>query len=110
MRKLNAVLLLCLALLFVANVQAQTNTGVNNAELNGNYAFMFSGVTGNSGGSSVFATVGSFTADGSGNITSGELDANGVAVGAVLTAQAFTVSYSIGSDHRVVMTLTNPAG
>jgi len=110
MRKLNAVLLLCLALLFGSNVQAQTNSGVNNAELNGNYAFMFSGVTGNSGGSSVFATVGRFTADGSGNITSGELDANGVALGAVLTAQAFTGTYSIGADHRGVMTLSIPGG
>ena len=110
MRKLNAVLLLCLALLFGSNVQAQTNSGVNNAELNGNYAFMFSGVTGNSGGSSVFATVGRFTADGSGNITSGELDANGVALGAVLTAQAFTGTYSIGADNRGVMTLNIPGG
>ena len=110
MRKLNAVLLLCLALLFGSNVQAQTNSGVNNAELNGNYAFMFSGVTGNSGGSSVFATVGRFTADGSGNIASGELDANGVAPGAVLTAQAFTGTYSIGADDRGVMTLNIPGG
>src|SRR5436190_3950217 len=110
MRKLNAVLLLCLALLFGSNVQAQTNSGVNNAELNGNYAFMFSGVTGNSGGSSVFATVGRFTADGSGNITSGELDANGVALGAVLTSQAFTGTYSIGADNRGVMTLNIPGG
>src|SRR5438552_16996011 len=104
MRKLNAVLLLCLALLFGSNVQAQTNSGVNNAELNGNYAFMFSGVTGNSGGSSVFATGGRFKADGSGNITSGDVDANGVAVGAVLTAQAFTGSSSTGTHHRGVMT------
>src|SRR5438093_5811155 len=110
MRKLNAVLLLCLALLFCSNVQAQTNSGVNNAELNGNYAFTFSGVTGNNGGSSVFATVGRFTADGSGNITSGELDTNGVGAGAVLTAQAFTGTYSIGADHRGVMTLNIPGG
>ncbi|PYU52073.1 MAG: hypothetical protein DMG48_06570 [Acidobacteria bacterium] len=110
MRKLNAVLLLCLALLFCSNVQAQTNSGVNNAELNGNYAFTFSGFTGNNGGSSVFATVGRFTADGSGNIASGELDANGVAPGAVLTAQAFTGTYSIGADNRGVMTLNIPGG
>src|SRR5213080_4964000 len=110
MRKLNAVLLLCLALLFCSNVQAQTNSGVNNAELNGNYAFTFSGFTGNNGGSSVFATVGRFTADGSGNITSGELDANGVGPGAALTAQAFTGTYSIGADNRGVMTLNIPGG
>src|SRR5213592_2239540 len=46
MHKLNALLLLCLALVFAANVQAQSNSGVNNAELNGNYAFTFSGLPG----------------------------------------------------------------
>src|SRR5437660_8934281 len=110
MRKLNAVLLLCLALLFASNVQAQSNSGVNNAELNGSYAFAFSGITGNSGGSSVFAAVGRFTADGSGNITSGELDTNGIGPGAVLTAQTFTGTYSIGADHRGVMTLNISGG
>src|SRR5207244_10867216 len=110
MRKLNAVLLLCLTLLFGSNVQAQTNSGVNNAELSGNYAFTFSGFTGNSGGSSVFATVGRFTADGSGNITSGELDTNGVGPGAVLPAQAFTGTYSLGAGHRGIMTLSIPGG
>src|SRR5205807_3717272 len=55
-------------------------------------------------------TVGRFTADGSGNITSGELDTNGVGPGAVLTAQAFTGTYSIGADHRGVMTLNIPGG
>src|SRR2546430_14543058 len=78
MRKLNALLLLCLALLFGSNVQAQTGSGVNNAELSGNYAFTFSGFTGNSGGSSVFATVGRVTADGSGTISGGEPDTHRV--------------------------------
>ena len=110
MHKLNALLLLCLALVFAANVQAQSNSGVNNAELNGNYAFTFSGFTGNSGGSSVFGAVGRFTADGSGNITNGELDTNGVGPGAALAAQAFTGTYAIGADNRGVMTLNIPGG
>ena len=110
MRKLHIVLLVCLVLVLVSNVQAQTNSGVNNAELNGNYAFTFSGFTGNGGGSSVFAAVGRFTADGSGNITNGELDTNGVGPGAALTAQAFTGTYGIGADNRGVMTLNIPGG
>jgi hypothetical protein len=108
MRKL--VMLLCLALFFASNIRAQSNSGANNAELNGNYAFTFSGVTGSSGGASVFAAVGRFTADGSGNITSGKLDSNGVGPGAVLTAQPFTGTYSIGADNRGVMTLNIPGG
>ena len=108
MRKL--AVLLCLALFVASNIRAQSNSGANNAELNGNYAFTFSGVTGSSGGSSVFAAVGRFTADGSGNITSGELDSNGVGPRAVLTAQAFTGTYSIGADNRGVMTLNIPGG
>jgi hypothetical protein len=36
---------------------------MNNAELNGNYAFTFNGMTtGGGGGSTVFAAVGKFTA------------------------------------------------
>src|SRR5207249_2738367 len=66
--------------------------------------------TGNSGGSSVFGAVGRFTADGSGNITNGELDTNGVGPGAALAAQAFTGTYAIGADNRGVMTLNIPGG
>jgi len=36
MRKLNALLILCFALVFASAVQGQNNTGANNAELNGN--------------------------------------------------------------------------
>jgi hypothetical protein len=105
MRKLNAVLILCFALLLASAVHGQTNTGVNDAELKGNYAFTFNGITGNGNVSSVFAAVGRFTADGAGNLTNGELDTNGIGPGAVLSAQAFTGTYSIGSDNRGVMTL-----
>jgi len=101
MRKLNALLILCFALLFAAAVQGQTNTGVNNASLNGNYAFTFNGISGNGTVSSAFAAVGRFTADGSGNLTNGQLDTN--AVGGGGAAQAFTGTYSVGADNRGVM-------
>ena len=77
----------------------------NNAELNGTYAFGFTGVSGSASNSGVYAAVGRFTADGAGNITNGELDINGAAQGAGLIAQPFTGTYSIGTDHRGVMTL-----
>ena len=101
MRKLNALLVVCFALVFASTVQGQN--GVNNAELNGNYAFTFNGLTGNANGSVVFAAVGRFTADGAGNLTNGELETNGVGAGAALVAQSFTGTYSIGADNRGVM-------
>src|SRR5260370_19876094 len=104
MSKLNALLFLCFALLFASTVQGQTNTGVNNAALNGSYSFTFTGISGNGTTSSVFGAVGRFTADGAGNLTNGELVNNGVGAGAV-SAQPFTGTYLIGADNRGVMTL-----
>jgi hypothetical protein len=75
----------------------------NDSALKGSYAFTFSAITGNGTVSSVFAAVGSFTADGAGNLSNGELDTNGVGSGA-LTAQSFTGTYTIGADSRGVMT------
>ncbi len=80
----------------------------NNPALKGNYAFTFSGIKGNGTVSSISAAVGMFTADGAGNLTSGELDTNGVGTGAALTAQAFTGTYTIGADNRGVMTWNLP--
>ena len=109
MRKRNALLIVCLVTLLASTAQAQNASGANNAALNGNYAFTFSGFTGSGGNSAVFAAVGRFTADGAGNVTNGELDTNGVGAGAVLTAQPFTGTYTIGADNRGTMTL-NIAG
>jgi hypothetical protein len=131
MRELNVLPILCFPLLFAttfgagcagqtsqtsgagcasqcapSTVQAPTNTTVNNAELNGNYAFTFSGITGNGSVSSVFAAVGRFTADGVGNLTSGEMDTNRVGAGPALVAQSFSGTYAIDGDNRGVMTLT----
>src|SRR5882724_3477070 len=101
MRKLIALLFGCLALVVVSTVRAQN--GMNNAELSGDYAFTFNGITGGSGPSSVFAAVGRFTADGAGNLTNGELDNNAIGSGGSV-AQAFTGTYAIGGDHRGAMT------
>ena len=105
MRTLNALLTFCFAVLFTSTAQGQTNTGVNNAELNGNYAFTFSGISGNGSISSVFGAVGRFTADGAGNLTNGELVTNGVGAGAA-SPQSFTGTYAVGADNRGVMTLS----
>lgn len=88
-----------------------TPTGAsNNTALKGNYAFTFTGMKGNGAVSSVAAAVGMFTSDGAGNLTSGEVDENGVGTGAALNAQAFTGTYTIGADNRGVMTWNLPGG
>jgi hypothetical protein len=77
-----------------------------NAVLSGQYAFLMRG------GSAVggYETrVGSFTADGSGNITAGLVDANRSS-GVLLTGVTLTGSYSVGPDNRGCLTLTNSAG
>ena len=128
MRELNVRLILCFALLFATTSVAgcggltspagcsgqcgsstgpgpgPTNTGGTNAELNGNYALTFNGFRGNANVSSVFAAVGRFTADGAGNLPSGELVTNSLGAGAS-SPQSFTGTYSIGADNRGVMTL-----
>jgi hypothetical protein len=83
----------------------------NNSELAGDYALTFNGMTTGDGVTSTpFAAVGRFTADGAGNLTNGELDANGFGAMEKAIAQPFTGTYSIGSDHRGVMTLNIPGG
>jgi hypothetical protein len=104
MRKWSVVLAVVFALFFVSGVRGQT--GVNNAELNGNYAFTFSGMSGNGNFASTFGAVGRFTADGAGNLTNGQLDTNAVSGGGA--AQSFTGTYSIGADNRGTMTLNFP--
>jgi hypothetical protein len=109
MRKLNILLMLSFfTLLRGSGVQGQSGSGVNDGELNGSYAFSFSGIRSNGSVSSAFAAVGRFTADGAGHLTNGELDGNGV--GTTFVAQAFTGTYSIGADQRGVMTFTGPGG
>lgn len=115
MKKVNPAVAVCLGFALssigCAGSTSKMNNGGQNGgslALNGTYAFTFSGISGGSGYSEPFAAVGRFTADGSGNLTNGEVDTNGIGVGAVLTAQSFKGTYTIGSDHRGVMTLDIP--
>lgn len=111
MRKFEILGIACLALFSAATLRAQGSSGVNNAQLIGDYAFTFNGMTtGGSGGSTPFAAVGRFTADGAGNLKNGVLDTNGVGIPEKLIDQAFTGTYSIGADQRGVMNLNIPGG
>src|SRR5258707_7478553 len=102
MRKLNVLLISLFALFFVASVHGQT--GVNDAALNGNYAFTFTGVSGNGTTSSVFGAVGRFTADGARHLTSRELVTHGAGARAT-SPQPLTRTYSIRADNRGVINL-----
>ncbi len=85
--------------------EACTSSG-NNAVLSGHYAFSLSGF--NDVG--FLTVVGSFTADGTGKITAGEADTNGVLGaqnGSLITSAS---SYSVGSDNRGCATLATPFG
>ena len=79
-------------------------TGANSV-LNGPYAFLLKGGSATGG---YEARVGSFTADGSGNITGGLVDINRSS--GVLTGATLTGSYSVGPDNRGCLTLTNSNG
>src|SRR5260370_6518156 len=100
MRKLNVLLILCFALLFASIAQGKSN----NAALSGNYAFNFTGLSGNGATSSVFGAVGRFTADGARNLTNGELGTNAAGTGAT-SPQTFTGTDAIGARNRGVQTL-----
>src|SRR5258708_11965652 len=109
MKKWNVLWAMCLTLLFASTVRSQT--GVNNAELKGDYAITFTGMTTGGGNNSTpFAAGGRVTADGAGNLTNGELDANGFGAMEKAVGQPFTGTYSIGADSRGVMNLNIPGG
>jgi len=77
---------------------------VNNAELNGQYVFSFQGAD-----QGPVDIVGSFTADGVGNLTSGIQDVNRAS--GVTTAQTFVGTYEIYADNRGRFNLkTSPGG
>jgi hypothetical protein len=86
-----------------------SHDGSGNSLLKGNYAFLLSGF--NPGGH-FYDEIGDFKADGAGNITNGNADANGdqnisnFASGEV--QYTFGGTYSIGSaDNRGIMNVTN---
>jgi hypothetical protein len=106
MKKLSWLVMLCALLAMATTVRAQNNT-----ELKGDYAFAFNGMTTGDGVTSTpFAAVGRFTADGTGSLSNGELDANGFGAMEKAVAQPFTGTYSIGADNRGVMNLNIPGG
>jgi hypothetical protein len=85
------------------SITVATSDSTNNAELKGQYAFLLQGfddATGNQ-----FAIVGSFIADGNGNVTDGLEDFNGP--GGYDPVVALTGKYSVGSDNRGILTLSN---
>ncbi len=77
----------------------------NNGVLSGSYAFLLKGGAAASGYN---ATIGSFTANGAGLITGGVEDFNRST--ALATDLTLTGSYSVGSDNRGCLTLTNSNG
>jgi hypothetical protein len=92
--------------LSITIVAPATACGTGNEKIfKGQYAFTLSGF--NSSGFQ--AAIGSFTADGSGHITAGYVDANGVSPG--VQSNSITAggsSYSVGSDGRGCATIQTP--
>jgi hypothetical protein len=88
-------------------------TGPNDGELNGPYAYLFQGYDDVAVGLLAYqtATIGSFTANGAGVLTNGELDANHQAstsaTGNTVTTQQLLGTYTIGSDNRGSMAITS---
>jgi hypothetical protein len=85
--------------------EACTSTG-NNSALNGQYAFSLRGF--NAAG--FLAVVGSFTADGTGAITAGEADTNGVLGAQQGNIIPWASSYTVGQDGRGCATLATSFG
>ena len=78
-----------------------TATSPNNTKLSGPYAFLFSGFN----GTRPMSVVGSFTADGNGNLIAGNADV-AIVGGTTRTNQGLTQSsYSVGSDNSGTMSL-----
>jgi len=77
----------------------------NEGALSGQYAFSLGGYN----ASGFIGAIGSFTADGSGHITAGTVDSNGVSLGVKNgSVTASGSSYSVGSDNRGCATIVTP--
>ena len=86
-------------------------TTTTDAELKGPYAFLFQGYDDVAVGLLAYqtATVGSFTADGAGALSAGELDANHQGsnpVGNTVATRGFLGTYQINADSRGLLTIT----
>src|SRR5581483_1983618 len=80
--------------------------GVDNGQMNGSYVFLARGF--DSHGTPI-AMVGSFTADGAGNITAGTMDVNKFGT-TPATDLALSGSFSLGADERGQLTLNTTSG
>jgi hypothetical protein len=76
----------------------------NDAVLSGQYAFSLSGFN----ETGFEAELGSFTADGSGHITAGEVDSNGALGNQHADITTSTSSYTVGTDNRGCATIVTP--
>src|SRR5689334_10337503 len=81
--------------------------GFTNSNLNGNYVFS---VTGTAASSDFVTIMGSFTADGNGNITGGVLDQNSTATNGLILDTITSGTYSVGADGRPNGTSAVPSG
>ena len=92
---------------YTLSVVANSNIVADNLLVAGPFAFLFRGF-GKAAASPEFPEilVGAFTADGKGTISAGVLDVNS---NSLKSGQAFTGSYSMGSDGRGSMTWSVPA-
>ena len=76
----------------------------NNAKLEGQFAFLFTGFDRNG----VYQEAGSFKADGNGKLVSGHEDVNDTT--APTTDASISGTYQVGADNRGVMTVSGPLG
>ena len=81
------------------------NSCTNNGNLNGNYAFLFQGLSNINGNGYVLADfAGSFVFDGNGNLTSGQYDVNDPVNGP--SQGTLTGTYCVPADNLGTMTIT----
>ena len=85
--------------------ELQDSSAFNNASLTSNYIFQFSGMDSSS---KPMGEIGLFTSDGAGNITAGSQDISDFGVTGF--NPALTGSYSISSNGRGTLTISNPTG
>jgi hypothetical protein len=88
------------------SITVTSGAGANDSQLKGQYAFLFSGFDDATG--SPVAVVGSFAADGAGNISNGVEDINEPA-GPTLSVP-FTGTYNIAADSRGAFTINTSTG
>ena len=81
-----------------------------NSNLSGNYVFSVTGTANDSPSNDFVTIMGSFTADGSGNITGGVLDQNSTATNGLILDTITSGTYSVGADGRPSGSSSVPGG